>query len=152
MRGLNVVVVRREWSPLLWSTVGETALGKCFCSNVGNWLNVFVLTWGIQKYPCVCKRTKLLGKGCAREGMWQAHIESSSYFVPLLNTLNRCIDQVYKHCRFLCCFCCLFLTLAIFIVIEFTHFCQEAKPLGWWPVAAALERLNWIVCMGGGII
>ena len=28
------------------------------------------------------------------------------------------------------------------IVIEFTHFCQEAKPLGWWPVTAALESLN----------
>ena len=34
--------VRRECIPLLWSTEGQTALGKGFCSNMGN-----------TKYPCI---------------------------------------------------------------------------------------------------
>ena len=28
--------VRRERIPLLWSTLGDTALAKGFCSNMGN--------------------------------------------------------------------------------------------------------------------
>ena len=44
--------VRRERIPLLWSTEGETLLARCFCSNTGG-----------TKYPCVCRRTKLLGRG-----------------------------------------------------------------------------------------
>ena len=32
--GLNVMDVRREWIPLLWSMVGETALAKGFCFNL----------------------------------------------------------------------------------------------------------------------
>ena len=43
--------VRRKTIPLLWSTVGETALAKGFCSNLGD-----------MKYQCVCRRTKLPGK------------------------------------------------------------------------------------------
>ena len=37
-----MMVVRRKQMPLLWSTVGETALSKGFCSNMGN-----------AKYPSV---------------------------------------------------------------------------------------------------
>ena len=36
--------VRREETPLLWSTAGETALARGFWSNMGN-----------TKYPCVCR-------------------------------------------------------------------------------------------------
>ena len=42
--------VRREVIPLLWSTVGETAVAKGFCSNLGD-----------TTYLCVC-RTKLPGR------------------------------------------------------------------------------------------
>jgi len=48
----NVTDVRRERIPLVWSTVGETALAKGFCSNMGD-----------TKYVCVCGRTKLRGRG-----------------------------------------------------------------------------------------
>ena len=48
--------VRRERIPLLWSTVKETALAKGFCSNMGD-----------TKYPCVCRRTKLPGRGVHSE-------------------------------------------------------------------------------------
>ena len=44
-----MIEVRREKIPLLWSTVGETALAKSFCSNMGD-----------MEYPCVCRRMKLL--------------------------------------------------------------------------------------------
>ena len=44
--------VRMEQIPLLWSTVRETALAKGFCSNMGD-----------TKYPCFCRRTKLLRRG-----------------------------------------------------------------------------------------
>ena len=43
--------LRKEQIPLLWSTVGETALAQGFCSNVGD-----------TKYPFVCRRTKLPGR------------------------------------------------------------------------------------------
>ena len=39
--------VRRERIPLLWITVGDTAMAKGFCSNMGD-----------TKYLCVCRRTK----------------------------------------------------------------------------------------------
>ena len=52
MRGLNVTDVRRERIPLLWIT----ALAKCFCSVMGD-----------TKYPCVCRRTKLPGRGVHSE-------------------------------------------------------------------------------------
>ena len=50
--------VRRKRLPLLWSTVSvrETALAKGFCSVMGN-----------TKYPCVCRRAKLPGRGVHRE-------------------------------------------------------------------------------------
>ena len=48
--------VRREQIPLLWSTVGETALAKRFCSNMGD-----------TKNPCVCRRTKLPREGVHNE-------------------------------------------------------------------------------------
>ena len=48
--------VRREGIPLLWSTVGKTALAKCFCSDVGD-----------TKCPCVRRRTKLTGRGVHSE-------------------------------------------------------------------------------------
>ena len=48
--------VRREQIRLLWITVGETALVKGFCSNMGD-----------TKYPCVCRRTKLPGRGVHSE-------------------------------------------------------------------------------------
>ena len=35
MGGLNVADVRRERIPFLWSTVGQTALLKAFCSTMG---------------------------------------------------------------------------------------------------------------------
>ena len=41
-----------EQIPLLWSTVGETALARGFCSNMGD-----------MKYLCVCRRVKLPGRG-----------------------------------------------------------------------------------------
>ena len=41
--------VERERIPLLWSTVGKTALAKGFCSSLRD-----------TKYPCVCRRTQLL--------------------------------------------------------------------------------------------
>ena len=52
MGGLNATDVRREIIPLLWSTAGERALAKGFSSNMGD-----------AKYPCVCRRTKLTGRG-----------------------------------------------------------------------------------------
>ena len=36
----------------MWSTVGETTLAKGFRSNMGN-----------TKYPFICRRTKLPGRG-----------------------------------------------------------------------------------------
>ena len=51
-----MTIVRRERIPLLWSSVGETALDKDFCSNMGD-----------TKYPCVCRRTKLPGRGVHSE-------------------------------------------------------------------------------------
>ena len=39
-----------------WSTVGETALAKGFCSGIG-----------ATKCPCVCRRTKLPGRGVRSE-------------------------------------------------------------------------------------
>ena len=48
--------VRRERTPLLWSSVGETVLAKTFCSNRGD-----------TKYPCVCRRTKLFGRSVQSE-------------------------------------------------------------------------------------
>ena len=42
--------VRRVRLPLLWSTVRETALAKCFCCNVGDTKYI---------YPCVCRRLGL---------------------------------------------------------------------------------------------
>ena len=44
--------VRRGQIPSLWSTARETALAKGFYSNIG-----------VKKYPCVCRRTKLFGRG-----------------------------------------------------------------------------------------
>ena len=44
--------IRREQIPLLWSTVKETALAKVFCSNMGD-----------TNCPCVCRKTKLPGRG-----------------------------------------------------------------------------------------
>ena len=48
--------VRRKRNALLWSTVGETALAKGFCSNTGD-----------TKYTCVCRRMKLSGRGVHNE-------------------------------------------------------------------------------------
>ena len=48
--------VRRERIPMLWSTLAETALAKEFCSNMGD-----------TKYPCVCRKTNLPGKGVHSE-------------------------------------------------------------------------------------
>ena len=48
--------VRRERIPSLWNTVGETALAKGCCSNMGD-----------TKYPCVCRRTTLPGRGADSE-------------------------------------------------------------------------------------
>ena len=56
MRGLNVTDVRREQIPLFWSTAGETALANGFCCNIGD-----------TKYPCVCRRMKLPGRGVHNE-------------------------------------------------------------------------------------
>ena len=56
MGRLNVTDVRRERIPLLWGTARETALAKGFCSNMG-----------VTKYPCVCRRTKLPGRGVYRK-------------------------------------------------------------------------------------
>ena len=56
MGGLNLTDVRREAMPLLWSTVKETAVAKGFCVNMGN-----------MYYPCVCRRTKLPGRGAQSE-------------------------------------------------------------------------------------
>ena len=49
--------VRRKRIPLLLSIVGETALAKGFCSNLGD-----------LKYQCVCRRMKLPGKDVHSEG------------------------------------------------------------------------------------
>ena len=48
--------VRRARIPLLWSTIGETALAKSVCSNMGD-----------TKQPCVSRRTKLPGTGVQSE-------------------------------------------------------------------------------------
>ena len=56
MGGLNVIDVRKQRIPLFWSTVMETALAKDFCFNTGD-----------TKYPCVCRRTKLPGRGAHSE-------------------------------------------------------------------------------------
>ena len=42
--------------PLLWGTALETALAKGFCSNMRD-----------MKYTCVCRRTKLPGRGVHSE-------------------------------------------------------------------------------------
>ena len=47
---------RREKIPLLWSTARERALAKGFCFNMGN-----------MKNSCVCRRTKLPGRGAHSE-------------------------------------------------------------------------------------
>ena len=57
MGGLRVTDIRRERIPLLWSTVGETALPKGFYSKMGN----------TKRYPCVCRRAKLPGRGVRSE-------------------------------------------------------------------------------------
>ena len=44
--------VRMKSVSLLWSSVGETALAKGFSFNMGD-----------TKCPCVCRRTKLSGRG-----------------------------------------------------------------------------------------
>ena len=41
---------------MLWSTVGETVLARGFCSDMGD-----------IKYSCVCRRTKLPGRGVHSE-------------------------------------------------------------------------------------
>ena len=48
--------VRRQRIPLLWSSVGVTALNKDVCSNMGD-----------TKYPRVCRRMKLPGWGVHSE-------------------------------------------------------------------------------------
>ena len=44
--------VGRKRIPLLWSTVGERGLAEGFRFNMAN-----------TKYPCVCRRAKLPGRG-----------------------------------------------------------------------------------------
>ena len=58
MGGLNVTDVGREQIPLLWTTVGETALANGFCSNKGDALNISV---SLQKNEAAWKR-----KGCTQ--------------------------------------------------------------------------------------
>ena len=53
---MNATDVRREIIPLLWSTAGERAPAKGFSSNTGD-----------TTYPCVCRRTKLTGRGAHSE-------------------------------------------------------------------------------------
>ena len=48
--------VRRKRNAVLGSTVGETALAKGFCSNMGD-----------TKYTCVYRRMKLSGRGAHNE-------------------------------------------------------------------------------------
>ena len=48
--------VRKEQIPLLVSAIGGTVLAKGFCSNIGD-----------MKYVCVCRRTKLPGRGVHSE-------------------------------------------------------------------------------------
>ena len=51
MGGMNVMDVRREIIPSLWSTVrGAFAKGSSF-------------TMGDTKHPCICRRMKLPGRG-----------------------------------------------------------------------------------------
>ena len=52
-------VVRKDEFPLPWSTVGETALAKGFCSNMGGGGG----GGGDTMDPCICRRTKLPGRG-----------------------------------------------------------------------------------------
>ena len=59
MGGLNVKDVKKVRLPLLWSTVGEAALAKGFCSNMGG-----------TKYPCVCGTMNCL------EGVYTVRIRS----------------------------------------------------------------------------
>ena len=68
--------VRRERIPLLWSTVREIALAKGFCSNLGD-----------TKYPCVCRRTELSGRGVHSEKVRE--LDWSKYLV-VLHPLNHC--------------------------------------------------------------
>ena len=57
--------VRREQFPLLWSTAGtEAVLAKGFCSMVDT------------KYPCVCRRTQLPGRGVHSEKVREIEINS----------------------------------------------------------------------------
>ena len=56
MGGLNVTDVRRERTPMLWSTVRRRALAKGFYFEHDD-----------TKYPCVCRRTKLAGRGVHSE-------------------------------------------------------------------------------------
>ena len=47
--------VRREQIPLLWSTVGETASAKAFCSDMG--IQNIYLSAEEQSSMCVCVKT-----------------------------------------------------------------------------------------------
>ena len=54
--GLNATDVRWQRIPLLWSTVREKALSKGFSFNMRD-----------AKFPYVCRRTKLPGRGVHSE-------------------------------------------------------------------------------------
>ena len=55
MGELNVMNVRNDRIPLLWGTVRERTLARCFCCSM----------WD-TKYPCICKGRRLLGMGVHR--------------------------------------------------------------------------------------
>ena len=59
MRGLNVTDVRRERIPLLWSNARQTSLTSAFYLNMERGGG----GGGVLKCTCVCRRTKLLGRG-----------------------------------------------------------------------------------------
>ena len=72
--------VRRGQFPLLWSTAGaEEALAKGFCSLVDT------------KYPCVCRRTQLPGRGVHSEKVREIEI-NIRLACHLKNVKKKCIQ------------------------------------------------------------
>ena len=93
--------VRKERIPLVWSTVGETTLAKGFRSNMVN-----------TKYPCVCRRTKLPGRGVHSEMVKEigrkqvrAVVADSSQFVVYSGLDQSPMKSLMKRLHMIMCVC-----------------------------------------------
>ena len=77
MGGLNVMDVRREQIPLLWSTEGETALVrlKGFCSNNFTWgmqsICVYAEEWSFLEEVDMVRRWEKYAGDESEKKLWQ---------------------------------------------------------------------------------